>query len=350
MCQIVKIITFLGCLREPYEEKFGRIPRPMSMIRNRLSLVYRGVSIIYILILYHNYIEPLHTDTMDPPDFSSAVLEPVFYGGSERKTGVRIGKQRYIMKYRTMSEFGPRFNHVSEHLGSRIFSLLGIESQGTQLGTYRGEEVVLCRNFLGEGEQFVPFNDVGESSLDTDSEHHRYTYGEIVHLIEANRKLTDVADTRERFWDIFVVDALLGNFDRHGGNWGFVKKDNRYRLSPVFDNGSCLFPQMNSEEEMLNIIGSPELTDDRVYRFPTSQIKLDGRKSSYHEVIGSLGFPECNDALRRIVPRIDLGSISELVDGTCFITDIHKQFYKHMIRNRYEKILLSSLERLEAES
>ena len=24
-----------------------------------------------------------------------------------------------------------------------------------------------------------------------------------------------------RFWEMFVVDALLGNFDRHNGNWGF---------------------------------------------------------------------------------------------------------------------------------
>lgn len=287
---------------------------------------------------------------MDPTDFSSASIEPVYYGGSERKTGVVFEGRRYIMKFRTRSEFGPRFNHVSEHLGSEIFALLGIPSQETELGTYMGEEVVLCRNFLLENEQFVPFNDVGESSLDTDSGHHSYSYDEIVHLIEVNRKLTDTEGTRERFWDIFVVDALLGNFDRHGGNWGFIKKDNRYRLSPVFDNGSCLFPQMGSDAEMSEIIGSPERTDDRVYRFPTSQIKMNGKKSSYHEVIGSLRFPECNDALKRIAPRVDLDRISELIDDTCLITDVHKRFYKHMIKNRFEKILLEPLARLEERS
>ena len=26
----------------------------------------------------------------------------------------------------------------------------------------------------------------------------------------------------ERFWDMFVVDALIGNWDRHNGNWGFL--------------------------------------------------------------------------------------------------------------------------------
>jgi hypothetical protein len=106
---------------------------------------------------------------------------------------------------------------------------------------------------------------------------------------------------------------------------------------------------MNSDEEMSGIIESPEMTDDRVYRFPTSQIKM-GVKSSYHEVIGSLQFPECNEALRRIVPRVDLDRISELIDDTCFITDIHRRFYKHMIRNRFEKILLDSFNRLEEDS
>jgi hypothetical protein len=51
--------------------------------------------------------------------------------------------------------------------------------------------------------------------------------------------------------------------------------------------------------------------------------------------------------LRRIVPRVDLDRISELIDDTCFITDIHRRFYKHMIRNRFEKILLDSFNRLE---
>ena len=100
---------------------------------------------------------------MVPMDFTSASIDPVFYGGSERKTGVVIDGQRFIMKFQTKSEFGPRFNHVSEHLGSEIFSLLGIPSQQTELGTYRGEEVVLCKNFLGKNELFVPFNDVEES-------------------------------------------------------------------------------------------------------------------------------------------------------------------------------------------
>lgn len=284
---------------------------------------------------------------MEPIDVSSAKVISQYYGGSERKTAVVIDGKRYIMKFQMRTEFGPKYNHVSEHIGSRVFEELGLESQKTILGTYRGEEVVLCKVFLDEDEQFVPFNDVGESSLDTEKEHHSYTYEDIMYLLRMNRKLTGVEETIDRFWDIYIIDALLGNFDRHGGNWGFLKRADRYRLAPVFDNGSCLFPQMYDDTEMSAIISSEELTDERVYRFPTSQIKLGNKKSSYHDVIGSLKFPECSAALKRIVPRIDLDSISDIIDGTPFLSDTHRRFYKHMIKNRFEKILYDSFIRLE---
>ena len=112
-------------------------------------------------------------------------------------------------------------------------------------------------------------------------------------MLNDNKKSTDVKETVDRFWDMFIVDAFNGNFDRHGGNWGFIKCNDKYRLAPVFDNGSCLYPNMVDEREMLLVMQSEEETDKRIYAFPTSQVKLNGKKSSYYEVINSLAFPEC---------------------------------------------------------
>ena len=50
------------------------------------------------------------------------------------------------------------------------------------------------------------------------------------------------------------MDVVLGNFDRHGANWGFIKEDNKYTIAPIFDNGSCLFPNLVDEEEMREIM------------------------------------------------------------------------------------------------
>lgn len=280
-------------------------------------------------------------------DYSQYPLSGKMYGGSEKKIGIVINDERYIVKFQKDSLTGLRFNHVSEYLGSHIFALLGFKAQETYLGTYNNRHVVVMKDFLTDGIQFVPFNEVGESSLDVDKEKVQYTYTDIMKMLRANRKLTDVDKTIDVFWDMYIVDAFIGNFDRHGMNWGFIKENNRYSLAPVFDNGSALFPQMNDEEEMLRIIDDRAEIDKRVYEFPTSQIKLRGKKTSYYKVINSLQFKECNTALARIYSLINMDEIYKLIDDLDCITRTHKQFYKVMLQNRYEKILKNSYEKLE---
>ena len=142
------------------------------------------------------------------------------------------------------------------------------------------------------------------------------------------------------------MDALIGNFDRHGSNWGFLKQNDQYTLAPVFDNGSCLFPNLTDEDEMKQIIASEEETDKRVFTFPTSQIRLHNRKSSYYDVISSLEYLECNRALITVYHHMDLSAINALVNTTKLISDIQKKFYCHMITQRYHKIIKASYDAL----
>lgn len=165
-------------------------------------------------------------------------------------------------------------------------------------------------------------------------------------MLQDNVKLTDTPQTINLFWDMFIIDALIANFDRHGSNWGFIKKDNQYRLSPVFDNGSSLFPQLNTDEKIKAVLEDQEEIDMRIYKFPTSQVKYKGKKSSYYEIISSLDFEECNHALVRIVERIDLDKINQLIDSTENISETRKEFYKTILKQRYEKILLKSYNKL----
>lgn len=284
---------------------------------------------------------------MEIKDYSACRLSGRYYGGAEKKLGVLIDGLPFMLKFQKRTLFGFRHNVISEYLGSHIYQLLGLPCQETFLGIYRGEPVVACKDFTAGGFQFVPFNDVGESAIETNKELYQYSYDDIVTLLLRNKKLTEVEGTVSSFFDVYIVDALLGNFDRHGGNWGFLKREGRYILAPVFDNGSCLFPNLTDEDEMRKIVNDQEEIDLLVYRFPTSQIKLHGQKSSYHQVIDSLAFPLVNEALGRICPRVDSPAIEELIDGLEVISPIHKLFYKTMVRNRYEKILKAPYEELQ---
>ena len=269
-----------------------------------------------------------------------------YYSGAERKKSILINEKPYLVKFQKNSREGLRFNHVSEYLGSHIFALLGIKTQETFLGTYKDENVVVIKDFLGEDEVFVPFNGVGDSSLEQDKEKYQYSYEDIIEMLQDNVKLTDVEQTIDLFWDMFIIDALLANFDRHGSNWGFIKKDNKYRLSPIFDNGSSLFPQLNTDEKIEAVLSNQEEIDMRIYKFPTSQVKYKGKKSSYYEIISSLAFEECNNALVRIIERIDFNKINKLIDSVENISEKRREFYKTILEQRYEKILLKSYNEL----
>ncbi len=275
-------------------------------------------------------------------DFSNYPLSDLYYGGSEKKVGILVNGYPYMLKFQKKTAFGLRYNHISEYIGSHVFALLGFPTQETFLGSYREEQVVACKDFIEPGVQFVPFNDVGESTLDQDKERYQYSYGDIMKMLRNNTKLTQVQETVRSFWGVYIVDALLGNFDRHGSNWGFIKQNNTYSLAPVFDNGSCLFPNMVNEDEMKSVIGSAEETEKRVFTLPTSQIMLDGKKSSYYEIIHSCMFPACNQALESVYGRLDMQQIRTLVDDTLFISDTHKYFYKHILWARFSLIIKES--------
>lgn len=280
-------------------------------------------------------------------DYSIYEISNINYGGSKRKIGIKIENEYYMIKFQKKTAFGKRNNHISEYLGSQIFNMLGVNAQETILGTFKDENVVVCKDFNIDGYQFVPFNDVGESTIEEDKEKYQYSYEDIMSLLQLNKKITNVEDVVSSFWEIYIIDALLGNFDRHGNNWGFLKKNNKYEMAPVFDNGSCLFPNMINEDEMIYIMNSKEETAKRVYSFPTSQIKLNGKKSSYYDVINSLVYKECNEALIKIFKRINIKDIFNLIDDIKSISEVHKSFYKYMLNERYEKIIKESYNKLE---
>ena len=43
---------------------------------------------------------------------------------------------------------------------------------------------------------------------------------------------------------MFVKYALIGNTDRHNGNWGFLLdlESGKVKFAPIYDCGSCLNP------------------------------------------------------------------------------------------------------------
>ncbi|NLG02711.1 MAG: hypothetical protein GX567_02555 [Clostridia bacterium] len=141
-------------------------------------------------------------------------------------------------------------------------------------------------------------------------------------------------------------ETLLGNFDRHNGNWGFLYNEDESvsMIAPVFDCGSCLLPQAD-EIIMKKVLEDESALNARVYQFPTSAIKLNGQKMNYYDFISSMKYKECNAALERIVPKIDLIQIAGFIEKIPYISEIQKEFYIKYISARFEKILAPAYEK-----
>ena len=70
----------------------------------------------------------------------------------------------------------------------------------------------------------------------------------VIDNMEKTIKIDD--NLKEKFWDMFIIDVLIGNTDRHNGNWGILIdiKNGKRKFSPIYDCGSCLNPILDDNE------------------------------------------------------------------------------------------------------
>ena len=97
---------------------------------------------------------------------------------------------------------------------------------------------------------------------------------------------------------------------------------------------------------MKKTLDDPAEREIRVFERPRSGIKINGRKIQYFKFISSLENGNCNKALRRILPKIDMDQIYKIIDETPIISNLQKSFYKVMLQERKERILDFSYRKL----
>lgn len=139
-----------------------------------------------------------------------------------------------------------------------------------------------------------------------------------------------------RFWHMFVGDALIGNPDRHLGNWGFIKNKEDLKLAPIYDCGSSLSPLIE-ENELSNILSSFTEMKNISYNV-SSAFKKNNKRIFYYEIFKNPP-KELKDAIMRIVPKIDMDKIKNIIDGIESLSDAQKEFYYNNILIRKEQII-----------
>ena len=171
-----------------------------------------------------------------------------YAGANGKKISVLYDGEQYMLKFPSMAKKNPDMSYsnscFSEYLGCQIFEIAGIPVQKTLLGTFtvNGTEkiVVACGDFTRPGVVLQDFASLKNQIIDSERNGYGTELSDILHTITAQTAI-DAAQLLDRFWDMFIVDALIGNWDRHNGNWGFLydAASDAVELAPVYDCGSC---------------------------------------------------------------------------------------------------------------
>ena len=288
-------------------------------------------------------------------DFTALPTRKKFYAGANgAKIAVIYDGEQYMLKFPAPAPKNKELSYtnscISEYIGCHIFNSVGIRAQDTILGIYRknGEEkvIVACKDFTSPGVVLQDFASLQNSVIDYGHSCYSTELSDIMQAMEAQTAFPP-AFLKRHFWDMFIVDALIGNGNRNNGNWGFLYNTatDEIAIAPVYDCGSCLYPQAD-EAIMRDTIDKQPERDLRTFSIPLSSIKVNGKKINYFDFISSLENADCNKALKRILPKINMDAIFRIVDETPFISDLQKQFYKTMLRTRKERILDFAMEKL----
>ena len=288
-------------------------------------------------------------------DFTNCrrIIGRAYNGANGSKIAVEYNGTVYMLKFPPSAEgkltdLSYTNSCISEHIASSIFNMLGIKAQETMLGTFtvKGKKKIVCacKDFTAGGKRLLDFCSIKNTVIDSDSNGSGTELSDVMDAIDKQQYISPIV-LREHFWNMFIADALLGNFDRHNGNWGFLYDDNTgvTEIAPVFDCGSCLLPQAD-DKVMEKVLENESELHARIFQFPTSAIKLNGRKINYYDFLIHAENEDANEALKRITPRINVEQIESFINQVSGISDLQKDFYKRYINARYDLMIRPAFE------
>ncbi|MDR0221779.1 MAG: HipA domain-containing protein [Lachnospiraceae bacterium] len=266
------------------------------------------------------------------------------FRGSEAKTTVLCDGDVYMIKYpdpvrSKNNDLKYMNNQFSEYIGCGIFKICGFITQDAVLGYFTSANgnnklVVGCKDFTQDGSMLHEFSmlknqmqDESKMSLSIES---------VTKVILTNPIITKKSEAIEGFWNMFIIDCLIGNKDRHGDNWGFLEREGVVEFAPIYDCGSSL-SALASDEKMEELLLSMGVFKSYEYNCHSCYY-MDGKRIYYHEIFKTPP-AALQGAIERVAPNIDIDRINAFIDDTPCLPDIRKEYLKKAIGIRYDEII-----------
>ena len=161
--------------------------------------------------------------------------------------------------------------HWAEKIAAEISELLGILHAKVELAVFEGQQGSVTESFARGGRELVHGNQILAATV------HGYDpkreFGQTNHTVPniwqvMDRVFVDPEAARRAKYclaEYLVLDALIGNTDRHHENWGILRKRRGERwtgfIAPSFDHASSL------GRELLDVRRDRLLAENRVNKY-----------------------------------------------------------------------------------
>ena len=172
--------------------------------------------------------------------------------GSKRKVWCRIEGLQSVPGGQWLFKF-PQANtgqHWAEKIASEVAARLETPHAAVRFACIESEKGSMCQSFLDYGQGLIHGNELlgeGIEGYDPDKKYGQsdHTLDNIWHVLESwDRFAGEQLNAKDQFAEYLVLDALVGNTDRHHENWGIVLTVEgepwSIALAPSFDHASSL--------------------------------------------------------------------------------------------------------------
>ena len=163
--------------------------------------------------------------------------------GMLKKAWIIENGTRYLLKSGYKNEVLQPFNEV---LASEICKRLGFSHVEYTIAKYKDVVVSKCPCFITKDTELVTCYQIRNDMKRYDS---IQDYEEYIKKLESY----NIKDAREKLENMFILDYIIMNEDRHLNNFGIIRDVNTLKwldVAPIFDNGQSLNIQYYDEEEM----------------------------------------------------------------------------------------------------
>ena len=200
---------------------------------------------------------------------------------------------------------------INEWLVSNICERLGFEYCNYNVELVDGKLVSKCKDFISSDEEIVTaydiFNSCNKNNNMSDLEHY-------IKILEEH----NVPQARENIEDMFIVDFLVMNIDRHMKNFGIIRNVNTLewvRTTPIFDTGEAMnCDKLTSEINFYDGTGKFFTNTNKKFSSYLENIK-DIAKIDVNKLEGIV--QEYKEMLQKYQPYMEISDerIEKLVEG-----------------------------------